>query len=374
MATAPPDRAPRALHPGAPRTVETARLRLRPPTTADAAFHHALHSDERLYQHAPWAVTTDRTANLVGLQTWVEGWETDGFGYWVAEDRGSGRPVGVVGVRPLAHGEDGVVNLYYRFAHESHGQGLGREAARAATAWAAEWLPGWRARAVARDDNPASGRTAASAGLVPGEPHVIPGDPVEAGPSRAWWLPRVRVVGASERSADPSLRDQMLDLWCAVNAAGGAVGFTRDTPREAVAVTLDDALAATDDELRTLAVLRDHTGLLLGFGWWIRSADGLFRHTATLKRLMVDPAVQGRNLGAVALAGMHAVARTLPGLEVCDLTYRSGLGLGRFYARMGWTEVGRVPRSLWLSADDRRDSVWMVRSVTGASVVAEGSL
>ncbi|AKT52182.1 GNAT family N-acetyltransferase [Arsenicicoccus sp. oral taxon 190] len=368
MATAALDR-PLPLE--APTTVETARLRLRPPTLADAELHHALHSDERLYRHAPWAVTTDRAANLRALQSWVDVWQQRGVHYWVVESRVTGEPCGFAGIRLQ---DDGTANLYYRFAAETHGQGIGREAARAVTVWASEWAPAYVVSAVARDDNPASGRTAAAAGLVPGEPHVIPGDPVEAGPSRAWWLPRMTVVRGAEHGLDSPLREQMLDLWCAVNAAGGAVGFTRESPREAVAATLDEALAATDDELRTLAVLRDRTGRLLGFGWWIRSADGLFRHTATLKRFMVDPAVQGRNLGAVALAGMHAVARTLPGLEVCDLTYRSGLGLGRFYARMGWTEVGRVPRSLWLSADDRRDSVWMVRSVTGAPVKAEGSL
>lgn len=371
MATAPPDRAVPA---GAPTTLETRRLRLRPPRIEDAVFHHALHSDERLFRHAPWAVTTDRTANLVGLQTWIEAWETDEFGYWVVEDRPSGRLLGMAGVRPLPHDEEGVANLYYRFALECHGQGLGREAARAATAWASEWLPGWTVRAVARDDNAASGRTAASAGLLRGDPHVIPGDPVERGPSRAWWLPQVRVAGADERAVDAPLRGQMLDLWCAVNGAGGAVGFTRDAPRAAVAERLDEALERTDDDRRTLGIMRDRGGRLLAFGWWIRSDDGLFRHTATLQRFMVDPDVRGRNLGRVALGGLHAVARTLPGVEQVDLVYRSGLGLGRFYGSMGWIEVGRAPRSIWVSADDRRDSVGMVRSVAGAPLVAEGSL
>ncbi|WP_409485390.1 GNAT family N-acetyltransferase [Arsenicicoccus dermatophilus] len=355
----------------APTTVQTRRLRLRPPTLQDRDFHRALHSDPATYAHAPWAISTDPTAHLVALQTWVEGWQDLGVHYWLVEDRESGRPLGFAGVR-VADG--GMANLYYRLTPQAHGAGLGREAVRAAVAWAAEWLPTHQVRAVARDTNAASQRTAEAAGLVRGEPHEIPSDPPQVGPSRAFWLPRTTVVRGADHAPTSALRDQMLDLWCAVNAAGGSVGFTRDSPREQVAALLDDTLASTDDEVRTLAVLRDHEERLLGFGWWIRREGRLFRHTATLKRFMVDPAWQGRNLGRVALAGLHAVARDLPGLETLDLTYRSGSGLGRFYASMGWVEVGRVPRAIRVGEQDYRDSVWMVRGNDARAVIPEGSL
>lgn len=117
--------------------VRTPRLVLRRPTTADAAFHHALHSDPAVYAHSPSAREPDPEANARVLQGWIDHWDQEGFGYWVAElaspggedpDEGgtagqsegapsrrapsSGPPVGFVGVR-----RDGdALNLYYRFA------------------------------------------------------------------------------------------------------------------------------------------------------------------------------------------------------------------------------------------------------------------
>ncbi len=92
-----------------------------------------------------------------------------------------------------------------------------------------------------------------------------------------------------------------------------------------------------------------------------------YDHVAGLKRLMVDPAAQGRNLGRLLLAGMLGVARRdLPRVELLRLDYRDGLGLGEFYARSGWSEVGRVPRGLRLSGTDYRDDVAMARRVDGA--------
>ena len=84
---------------------------------------------------------------------------------------------------------------------------------------------------------------------------------------------------------------------------------------------------------------------------------------------MVDPAAQGRNLGRMLLAGMVGVARReLPHVELLRLDYREGLGLGEFYAGEGWTEVGRIPRGLRLTATDYRDDVAMARRVDGSSL------
>ena len=82
---------------------------------------------------------------------------------------------------------------------------------------------------------------------------------------------------------------------------------------------------------------------------------------------MVDPALQGRNLGRILLGGMVGIARReLPHVELLRLDYRDGLGLGEFYGRAGWTEVGRIPRGLKLTASDYRDDVAMARRVDGA--------
>jgi hypothetical protein len=57
--------------------------------------------------------------------------------------------------------------------------------------------------------------------------------------------------------------------------------------------------------------------------------------------------------------------RELTHVELLRLDYREGLGLGEFYERAGWREVGRVPRGLKLTETDYRDDVAMARRVDG---------
>lgn len=352
----------------APTTLATSRLRLRPPTRDDAGFVQALHSDPATYTHAPWAHTTDPAHHRLTHELWLEHWREEGFGYWVVEQVEGGRAIGACGVRrQRAH--PGELNLYYRFTAGSHGQGYGTEAARAAVSWAAQWLPDDVVVAVIRPENVASQRTAARSGLSRVGMRDVPGDPEGVGPSELWRAPVVR-----REEPNDELFGQMLDLWCRVNAAGGAVGFLPDSPREAVAEVLSRELARTSDDV-PLVVLRDAADArLLGFCWWVRDPFALFAHSLTLKRLMVDPAEQGRGLGSILLGGATAVARTMPDVDLLRLHYRSGLGLGRFYAAHGWAEVGRVPRLIRVAPDDLRDSVEMARRPDGSPLVPDGRL
>jgi RimJ/RimL family protein N-acetyltransferase len=80
----------------------------------------------------------------------------------VAEDKRSGMPLGWVGVRRA----DGFLNLYYRFVVAAQGRGLATEAARAAVAMAREQVPGLPVRALVKEHNTASVRTALAAGLA----------------------------------------------------------------------------------------------------------------------------------------------------------------------------------------------------------------
>ena len=89
---------------------------------------------------------------------------------------------------------------------------------------------------------------------------------------------------------------------------------------------------------------------------------------------MVDSRAQGRNLGALLLCGAHAIARTLPDVDLLRLDYRSGSGLGAFYARHGWVETGRVPGLIRVGAGEHRDGVSMARHPFGESLVADGRL
>jgi hypothetical protein len=42
---------------------------------------------------------------------------------------------------------------------------------------------------------------------------------------------------------------------------------------------------------------------------------------------------------------------------------RGGLGLERFYDRLGYREVGRLPGALRVAADDDRDEILMWRAL-----------
>jgi GNAT superfamily N-acetyltransferase len=168
---------------------------------------------------------------------------------------------------------------------------------------------------------------------------------------------------------DDALRDALVDLWVRVNDAGGSVGFLPGAARRDVATALDRHLDEAARRRSLLCLLRDPDDALRGLGFWEHSRGFPYEHVAGLKRLMVDPAAQGRNLGRILLAGMVGIARReLPWVEVLRLDYRDGLGLGEFYGRAGWTEVGRVPRGLRLSATDYRDDVAMARRVDGPAL------
>lgn len=367
--------------------VRTPRLVLRRPTTADAAFHHALHSDPAVYAHSPSAREPDPEANARVLQGWIDHWDQEGFGYWVAElasPGGEGPPVGFVGVR-----RDGdALNLYYRFAppgargsvadtDPAATRGLGREAARAAVAWATQWLPQVRVQAVCKQTNAPAIATALSAGLLPDGAQ----DAGDGSMFGRWVSPRFEVTGgapgvAGSGPADAAGADgpvelceeevaELLDVWERVVRTGGSVGFRQDAPRSAIAATLERQLAATRAGEQILVRMRAPDGRLLGFAWWVRGPRPLFAHVLELSRLMVDPAQRGDNLGSLLLARLHAVARAEPGVVLLHAEYRAGAGLGRVYAAHGYAEVGRHPGMIQPQDGVFVDGVSVLRRLDG---------
>jgi len=347
-----------------PFETTTARLRLRRPTTADLPFHVALHTDPRLYTHAPQAMRSEAENRSV-LEGFIRHWGDHGFGYWVVEELATGAPVGMAGVRHA----DGHLNLYYRFHHHAHGRGYASEAAREAVALAAEWLPGMPVRAVVRPAHHASLRTAERAGLFRAGTLRHPDDRPEEEPSVVLEAPQV--VGVADVAEAPRRRE-VLDLWCRVNDAGGAVGFRPGAGRDEVEVTLGRHEAQMAAGQAVLGQLLDPAGRLLGLAWWEKSPTSLLEHARWLYRVMVDPDLQGRNLGRLLMAGMHRLARDMDGVELVTLDYRSGTGVGGFYARCGYTEVGRVPGAIRVAPGDDRDDVIMARRLDGAALRPHG--
>lgn len=347
---------------------ETARLRLRRPVAGDLAAYTALHTDPRTYAHAPDSMP-DAAGCRERLDSDLEHWDRHGFGYLAVEERESGRLVGWGGVRGFgAPDEEGVLNLYYRLAHDALGRGLGRELARAVVLAALEDLPEWTVRARVKPHNHASIATARAAGLVDVGTSVHPEDGPDDPPSVVLEAPHLTTVTV----LDDALRTEVLDLWVRVNDAGGSVGFQPGAPREAVAARLAEHEAALADGRGVLGLLRAPGGQLLGLGFWQRDAWWGFAHVVKLWRLMVDPDLRGRGTGRLLMAGMHGLARRLPDVELWRLDYRSGLGLGDFYAHLGWVETGRQPLGLAFPDGDRRDDVQMARRPDGGPLVYDG--
>ena len=353
--------------------ITTPRLVLREPRPDDLADYIRLHTDPRTYSHAPDAMP-DEDGCRERLERDLAEWEQEGLGYAAVLDARSGSVVGWAGLQVVRDGEPGGelggephLNLYYRLAYEVLGRGHGRELARAVTAWALEHRPDLPVQAAVDPGNDRSLATARAAGLR----DVGLGEPRRGSAVHPMHLLRAPVV--EDVPADHAPVDDLLDLWTRVNDAGGAVGFLPGAPRTEVLAALRPHLVGLEAGTARLVTLREHDGALRGFGFWHHGARLPFEHVAVLKRLMVDPGEQGRNLGRLLLAGMVGVARReLPRVELLRLDYRSGLGLGDFYASCGWHEVGRIPLGLWLGGDDYRDEVQMARRVDGAALTVDG--
>lgn len=348
-----------------PREIVTSRLTLRPPSSGDRALWVRLHRDPALYPHAPWAMpATDEEASAE-FDDCLRRWTETGFDHGVVEESSSRAGIGVGGLRRRdLEGED-VLDLSYRLALDTRGRGLGREAARGWVAHAIEWLPDLPVVARARGLDEPSVRAALAAGLEPaGE--------VEEGPSGSAPSTVLRAPRTSARDwLDEETRESLLDLWCAVNDDGGAVGFLPGAPRSDVAQALAVHEEGMADGTTTLVLLRRPDGRVVGAGFWVADRNPMLGHTRTAYRVMTDPGLRGRNLGRLLMGAMHRAARE-QGVEVALLDVRSGLGTTRFYETCGYVEVGRLPGVIRVAPGDDRDSVVMARRLDGRPMVADG--
>ncbi len=157
----------------------------------------------------------------------------------------------------------------------------------------------------------------------------------------------------------PELRAGITALWTDVVNAGGAVGFVPPVTAEIVHPTAERAFAGVAEGLDRLLIAQEETGgRPVAVLFFEDQRFNLMTHWRMLKRVMVDPAVQGRGHGAALLAEAERMAREW-GLSGLRLTLRGGLGLEDFYARSGYKEVGRVPDAIRVAPGDERDDVTM---------------
>lgn len=110
------------------RHLTTERLRLDAPSRDDLAELFAIYSDPLVWTHFPSLrhTTVEQTERM--LDAWTVAWRDVGLGPWIVRGRDDAAVIGHVGCSPRA----AWWNLGYRFAAETHGQGLATEAARPA--------------------------------------------------------------------------------------------------------------------------------------------------------------------------------------------------------------------------------------------------
>nr|WP_296073329.1 GNAT family N-acetyltransferase [uncultured Actinoplanes sp.] len=157
------------------------------------------------------------------------------------------------------------------------------------------------------------------------------------------------------------LRARIVALWVDVTNAGGAVGFVAPVTADAVQPVADATLAAVAEGVDHLLVALDD-GELVALLFVVDNRFVLKDHWRVLKRVMVTPASQGRGYGAALMREAERVGREL-GLAGLHVTVRGGMGTEKFYTRLGYREVGRMPGVLRLAPGDDRDEILMWRDL-----------
>lgn len=142
------------------RHERTERLRLDAPTLDDLAALHTIYSDPRTHfpslRHAQPATT--RTMP----QAWIDAWDRDGLGPWIVRLLDDDTVLGHAGCVLRAAGW---WNLGYRFAADTHGQGMATEASRAGLEAAVAVRPEAPVVAYLLEHNVASRKVAEKLGM-----------------------------------------------------------------------------------------------------------------------------------------------------------------------------------------------------------------
>jgi RimJ/RimL family protein N-acetyltransferase len=157
------------------QNLETERLELRPPETADLDELAPVYGDADVMRYiaegTPWS--RDRTA--LAIRRWISFWDADGFGLFAVRRREDGRLLGDVGLLawdpdtwiPGSRGEIGPgaeVEIGWTIARAAWGNGYATEAALAVLGWARDELKLERLISLIHPENEASIRVAEKLG------------------------------------------------------------------------------------------------------------------------------------------------------------------------------------------------------------------
>lgn len=149
----------------------TERTRMRRHTTADLDASAALWGDPDIVRHISGNPST-RSESWARLLRYIGHWEALGFGYWVVEDRATGRFLGEVGLadhkRDITPSLGPWPEIGWVIATHAHGRGLATETVAAALGWSDRWLGAERTVCIIAPDHQASIRVAQKNGFVEG--------------------------------------------------------------------------------------------------------------------------------------------------------------------------------------------------------------
>ena len=149
--------------------IETERLTLRRHGLQDFEDWAALWGDEMVTRYIGGKPLT-REETWSRLLRYAGHWALLGFGYWIAEEKKTGRFIGELGFaefqRDIEPSIVGRPEAGWVFSPRSHGQGYATEAVRAITGWGEAHLPSKPTVCLIHPENLASIRVAKKCGYV----------------------------------------------------------------------------------------------------------------------------------------------------------------------------------------------------------------
>ncbi len=161
-----------------PETIETARLRLRPPTMEDApAIYERYASDPEVSRLLPWRPHKSVEETHAFLRSLLTALEAGTTHAWVIEGRTNRRLMGLISMTIesareadlLSTGEERPyckVSFGYHLSRSEWGKGFATEAAQAVVQWAMAQPEVYRVWTVCDVENHASARVLEKVGLV----------------------------------------------------------------------------------------------------------------------------------------------------------------------------------------------------------------
>ena len=152
---------------GQPPVIETERLKMRGHRLGDFADSAAMWREPVVFRHIGGASAPESELWTKFLRN-AGHWALLGFGYWLAQEKATGRFVGEVGFadfkREIEPSLKGMPEIGWVLASAMHGKGYGTEAVRAALAWGDANFGSSKTACIVDPENGASLRLAAKFG------------------------------------------------------------------------------------------------------------------------------------------------------------------------------------------------------------------